>query len=299
MNLNELQTKGGTVSYSAGSSKLDPLSFRIAENSSGKIGAAVTLFPTLGKYFQKTPVLINCYPATLGSFESVIYLDTYLRPVNFSRGLMLAETLNTSCIVLGQPLVVLDLLMQHCAMETSLPVPKQLLFALGGYYAPASMEGAFTQLLKPSVTEHDILHAYGMAEVDFGCLLGTTRNAEGKILYKIASGEVQVELKNGQLFLGKTGETPLHNTDDNAVWDKDSLVISPGNKRLNQEILEHLESWNFPKWERQTGHVARVNGDLVFQLREGLEPNNNSEMEFFNFSRSFKMTWAGKPSWSI
>jgi len=299
MNLNELKSNGGIISYSAGSSSLDPLSFRITEEGSAKIGAAVLLFPQLVKYLQKTPVVINCYPATLGSFNSVIYLDTYLRPINFSRGLMLANELDTACIILGQPLTVMDLLFKHCCAEPSLPTPDKVLFALGGYFAPTSFEQSISQLLNPLNVEHDLLHAYGMAEIDFGCLLGINRENESKVRFKIANPEVQVKLDDGKLLLGRAVDGSFFNTGDRASWDNELLTITPGEHRISQEIMASLEQWKFQDWKKRTGHVGRKNSRLVYQLRENEDSNNDAEIDFFDFSRIFKMSWAAKPGWSI
>jgi len=293
-----LLESGGTISYSAGSSKLDPLSFRVVEDGSAKIASAVTLFPKLGKYFQSTPVVLNCYPATLGAFQSVIYLDTYLRPVNFSRGLMLAENLNTACIVLGQPLTVLDLLLKHSSSEPKLPLPTQILFALGGYYAPASFEKTLSDLLTTLNVEHNLLHAYGMAEIDFGCLLGVNRNKAGNINYKIANPDVLVELHEGKLSLGRVDQN-YYQTSDSATWQNDSLIISPGNQRLSPEMLKTLESWDNKQWKRRTGHVGKTNGELIFQLREDVIIEDESEMKFHAFSKTFNMSWQAKPNWSV
>jgi len=299
MELNSIVTSGGIISYSAGSSSLDPYSFRIVEDGTSKIQAAIKLFPILSKYFQKTPVVINCYPATLGSFNSVIYLDTYLRPVNFSRGLALAKELETACIILGQPLTVLDLLFKHAFAKTELPMPNQILFALGGYIVPASLESAFSHICKKSGVEYNLLHAYGMAEVNFGCLLGTHRDENGQVHYKIANEDVKVKLSGEQLFLGKTGSDSIYNTGDFARWVDELLIISPGKHRLNQEVIDNLERWDYSDWKKRTGYVGRLEGKLLFQLREDEIPNNDTEIEFFDFCRQFKTSWAAKPNWSI
>lgn len=297
MNLEKILVKGGTLSYSAGSAELDPLKFRYVEDSNAKIGAAITLFPEIAKFLTKTPVVINCYPATLGYFESVVYIDTYQRPINFSRGLMLAEQLNTACIIMGQPLCVTHLLLEHYKNHPDIALPKQILFALGGYYLPESLEQAMRKLIDKSSPE--FLHAYGMAEVDYACLLGTSRNKSGQILYKVVNENIRVELINGYLHLKLLAENHLFNTGDYASWENNRLIIYPGSKRMSTYVKNLLKRWRNEDWYRRTGYIARHKGKLRIQLRAGVEPKYDNEVEFYLFCRNYNMSWAEKPAWSI
>lgn len=123
---------GDVLSYSAGRRDLDPYAFRKVSQDAGRLAGIVAAFPYLdGILGTQFPLIVSCYPATtLGSMPHEVFVDTYLRKVNFSRAMLLAADQHMPTIVIGQPLSFLELLLR--LVDSQHPLPRQLIVMLGG-----------------------------------------------------------------------------------------------------------------------------------------------------------------------
>ena len=175
---------GTELSYSAGRSIMDPYAYRVVRPSSGRISSVLSVFPQLKDLFiDKPPLIISCYPASLGSFDNAIMVDTYLRPEAVTRALLLAARENLTAILAGQPLAIAEFLLGH--IQSSFQLPRFLLFSLGGYFCPRSLEKFLVDLANDSGCKAAALYAYGVAEVEYGCMMGVERTELGEVIYLI------------------------------------------------------------------------------------------------------------------
>ena len=287
---------GDVLSYSAGSQALQPYAFRQVPREADRSREILQRFPALRERVGEGPLLIvSCYPAFLGFFGSAVFLDTYLRQENLSRGLLLAAREAMACCVAGQPLAVLDLLMGH--RRQGLAVPERLLMVLGGYHCPVSLQRALEEGVAPVAPS--ILFAYGMAEIDFACLAGHRPPGHPLPLYQPVVDGVGIELEGDALWLcdRRGGAARRHATGDTAAWQGAALAIRPGPGRADPAVLDALEGWTPADWRRRTGHLARAGGRMVWQLRRGMPPQHPAELEFHEFARRHEMEWSRKPAW--
>ncbi len=300
---------GDVLSYSAGSTRTDPLGFRKLRTPSSLQGTRPALdnmlavaggrWPEFLAALGERPVLfINAYPASLGAFSYGITVDTYLSVRTLSRALQLASAGDHPVILLGQPLVVADAFLRHVAADY--PLPETLMLWVGGYATPRSLERMLESLLAPRLRQIFIVHYFGAAEVDAGCLTARQRNAEGELIY-YPRDDVEPVLDGGDLLLtlrSPDGEPIVERfrTGDRARRHGEGWVIwNP--KRLHPAVDDALESWSDADWQRRTGYLRRADEKIRFQLREGETPRQPAELEFFDFARHFGFSWLDKPCW--
>jgi len=290
---------GDIISFSAGSQHLSPSSFRVIRPDKNRLVEAAAHYPELATFLRTQPLMIiNCYPATLGHFPNTVFVDTYLQSKHFSRALLLAQETGFSACILGQPLLVAELLRKH--ESQGLAFPRSLLLGLGGYYCPLSLETFLLDLLEPQAVQTMIFHAYGMAEADFACLLGrridTTRQ---EIPYKTITSHVKAECRETILHLIVEEEHQQQSlyTGDIAWESEGFFYIQNAQNRLSNEIKNHLESWKHPDWQRYTGYLHKEPDNLFLQLREGVPKEEESEVSFFSFCDRYGMDWSEKPTW--
>ena len=89
------QTKlypGAVLSYSSGSENRDPYGFRIVKPGGNLLGLIRAMFPDLVSGFgDRLPMVINAYPASIGTFDFGVLVDSYLSYTTASRALELAH----------------------------------------------------------------------------------------------------------------------------------------------------------------------------------------------------------------
>src|SRR5690606_18686184 len=107
-----------------------------------------------------------------------------------SRALHFAHLEQMPVMLIGQPLFMADLLFRHISKNPVLP--HTLLFATGGYVMPRSLENALRALVAPYCPDFNIIHGYGVAEVDAGCLFASRRTVEGHLVYEPRGPDVDV-----------------------------------------------------------------------------------------------------------
>lgn len=289
---------GDLISFSAGDRSVDDCAFRIIRQGDDRLMQVIQHFPHLQSVLQTTPLIVNCYPAFLGRFASAVTCDTYLRHATFQRSLLLACKKAMPTIILGQPLVLADLLLCHVAKQLSLP--SALVICVGGYFCPKSLETHIRAVLTQNHISHVFLHAYGVAEVDFAVFVGE-RTCNIHPLYRHVAPHV--EYRTGPLGLELrlfSSDDGWHSTGDLAENKWGGIEIVPGN-RLAPEVHAALEAWTGEDWTRRTGYIARGCDGLAFQLRQQCSDviDSSYEIDYWAFCRRFSRSFPEKPDWSL
>ncbi|MCC7477970.1 hypothetical protein IT575_05875 [bacterium] len=288
---------GSAISFPAGSSDLNCERFRVMSGGSDRLVQALSVFPQLRRLMTASPPLIlGCYPAPLGSFPSAVVVDTCLRPANFVRGLALAASRSMTAIVISQPLILADMLVQ--AALAGQVFPQRMLLASGGYPMPASLERFIHGLLRQQgCSEAEILHAYGVAEVDFG-ILGALRRADGGLPYQLLAPEIELRLASGRIELRQVGDAAWTVTQDRGTYCPDGLHIDCDPARVHPVVLAELETWGSRRWWRCTGRIRQLQGQVFKQLRKGLQPAASTELGYHAFFERFGGCFLDKPDWT-
>ena len=279
------------LSYSAGTTGLDPDAYRVCRSNDDRLVNVVRVFPELGPMLEGARLMvISCYPATLGAFRGTIFVDTYLKWETFARAMLLANREGWTPLILGQPMFLLDALARYHREE--LPLPPRALACVGGYTCPLSLERTLVTEAHKSGGVLRVLHSYGVAEVDAACLVGVTRTRDGDVIYKSVLPHVVSSIRAGRLFLNAvdTGDFAERAADD-------AFLIRNAPDRLGEQTRLLLESWSETEWLRRTGHVGRVGSERVYQLRAGLRDARANERRYFEFQESFRGSWLDKPDW--
>lgn len=244
---------GDVLSYSAGSTQTGPFGFRKLRGIGNLLDAAARRWPDLVEALGEGTILfINAYPAVC-TFAAGITVDTYLSPRVLTRALQLGRVGDHPTLLLGQPLFVADAFLAHLAAGRTLPAA--LMLCAGGYVMPRSLERMLESLLTPHVETLLVVHYFGAAEVDGGCLMARERNARGELVY-YPRDDVVVELDGDELLLsllspsGRPTSEPFR-TGDRANRSGDGWVIH-NPERLHPEVRDTLESWNDADWRRRT-----------------------------------------------
>lgn len=287
----------GQISYAAGSSSLDPSGFRVlVQDDSQKFAAIVREFPRAGELLQPHSVCISAYPAALGIRGFDVFIDSYLHPPTVIRGFRLAQLHHRSIVFASQPLAGADLLLQ--VIRANQQMPPRVLWAVGGYYLPMSLEAFIRAELLRYGCQLDVLHCYGVAEIGHTCFAAMERTVKGLPIYSLvdAGVEARQDHTTGRLQLSREGRSIL--TEDYAEREKTSWLIRSGASRLHPTIERRLESWSTAQWRRRTGYLGVKGSRLRFQLRQGMSPETSSEIRFHGFWEQCGGSWLTKPLWN-
>jgi hypothetical protein len=227
-------------------------------------------------------------------------VDTYLSLSTGSRALHLAHLEKLPVMLLGQPLYIADLVHRH--LKQNPVMPDTLLIATGGYVMPRSLENALRAACEGYVERLQIVHGYGVAEVDAACLLATDRTQHGHLIYVPRNERVEVTFDpDGQLLLSlRDAEggyvSEAFPTGDSGKAEQDGYVIW-NHERLHPNVLKILESWKPEDWRRRTGYLY-YGRELRFQLRKGEEATAAIECEFHDYEKRYGHYWLFKPQWN-
>ena len=298
--MNDELNPGDVLSYSAGSTQTGPDGYRKLRDRPGLLGSLVRRWPELIKAIgARTPMLINAYPAALGSAGSGISVDTYLSPRVMSRALQLAARAEKPVILCGQSLFLADALLAH--VNAKRPLPDTMFLMVGGYVTPHSLERTLREVLAPHVQRILIVQGYGVAEVDAGCMMALDRDERGQLIF-YPREDVECELDGDQLLLSlrgpdgalvverwRTGDSAARVADGYALWN---------HARMHPTVHEALESWTTEDWRRRTGYVRREGDTLWIQLRKEHTPRHEHELDHWDYGRRFDFSWLNKPNWS-
>jgi len=297
---------GDLISYSSGTTSTDPYSFRVMRNDSQLFESVVRRLPSSvvkALSGESPPMVINCYPMPLMLGSHAVLVDTYLSFKIFSRAFALAAHESLPCILVGQPLFVLDALIKHT--DQGRPVPRDVVIASGGYYMPRSLEHTILKVLNIHRRQLTVVQLYGLAEGDSGVLISVERADDGQPIYVPRNDRVVIDERHRRLFLtllDANGHPYIDNLDtgDNILRRERSGIVLENSKRMSEELRTELENWTPDLWKRRTGFMA-TNGDTsttAWQLRNGVEAINQDEYDFYDFQKRFSIgTFLEKPIW--
>ena len=290
---------GDVLSYSSGSENRDPHGFRIAGNGGNLLALIESRWPELVRSFRgRMPIIINAYPAFIGTFDFGVTVDSYLSYTTASRALHLAHVEKLPVMLLGQPLLLAHLLNQH--IDQGHPMPDAILLGMGGYPAPRSLEVFLEGLGKSVGCDITMVYGYGVAEVDSACLLASKRNEANELVYSLRGPDVEVTLEGENLLLtlkkdGVASE-PFRTGDQGRAVEGGYVIYNA--ERMHRDVSKILESWTEDDWKRRTGYLHY---GMVFrvQLRKGATPKLPFESEFYEYSKEYGHSWLFKPQWKL
>ncbi len=295
---------GDVLSYSSGSNDLDAYGFRTLRKGGNLMALFQSRWPDLVRGFSnKLPMVINAYPACVGTFDFAVTVDTYLSLATGSRALHFAHLEKMPVMLIGQPLFLADLLFRHLAKTPLLP--ETLLLASGGYVMPSTLESAVRKLVEPYCKDFNVIHGYGVAEVDAGCLFASERTDDGHLVYEPRSADVEVTLEGTDLSLSLRSPNGGYTVERFATGDSGRVAKSTqgtsgyviwNDERLHPNVLKIMESWSYDEWARRTGYLY-YGREIRFQLRKGYQPEIGLEAEFHDYERKYGHYWLFKPVW--
>jgi hypothetical protein len=289
---------GAVISYPAGSADLDPERFRLLSGPTRRMAEVFAAHPQLaGLLGSLPPLIVNCYPATLGVFPQAVQVDTYMRQPSFDRALALAAARGMTAILIGQPLALGELVAG--AVHAGVHFPAALLIASGGYYLPTGLELFLTASSRASGCEQvAVLHAYGIAEVDFGVLTGI-RGGGGELTYRLTAADVELRISDGMLELRRCGDTSWVASGDRAEMVNGGYRIRSGPERVCPAALAELESWRMDQWARYTGRIHIGTRGVTRQLRLSSLGPSMREATYYEFFDRYGGSPLDKPRWSF
>jgi hypothetical protein len=298
---------GDVLSYSAGSTQRGPTGFRHLRVAGvprpfDLLTPIAVRWPSLIELLNgRPPIVINCYPASLGEFGFAVYVDTYLSERTSSRALQLAEREGIVPVVLGQPLFVAHMLREH--VRTGLAIGPHVIVGCGGYTMPQSLEIAMRDWLSASGCELHVVQFYGAAELDAACLIGRERATDGRVRYFSRGDEIRCSEVDGNLWLHRRSEDGADSSSDGWIgFDTgdpveiygDEVVLLPS-PRYGATVAAQLESWDTDAWDRRTGYLDTPSGAI--QLRVDCSVLHPGEIDYFEFCARHRTSWLTKPAW--
>lgn len=293
-----------TLSFPAGASSTNPDRSRfIGPSDSQRLLQLANAMPELRRYLNSSSLVINAYPASLGLGGVAPLVDTYLHDKTFIAAFRSAERESRPVVLAAQPLMGADLLLEFCAR--GFKAPSEMLWAVGGYPLPRSLEVFIQSTMRSLGCEIRFLYSYGVAEIGHTCFAATERCQSGHPIYSKVAPTVTAEIVGEDHLLRLTspqGRAVL--TEDYATNCDDRWTLISGNERLHPSVLEELESWGHEDWSRRTGYlhatVKKNEKSMVFQLRREVDlAVGPSEIDYFNFWRLHGGSLTCKPVWKL
>lgn len=287
-------------SYPAGASSTDPDRSRFVEiGRSARLMQLANVFPELREYITSSSEIINAYPATLGLVGIAPLTDSYLHSPTFISAFRSAEQEARPVILAAQPLVGASLIHELC--RSGFRIPSQILWGVGGYLMPLSLESFVKAILKSKGSEIKFLYSYGVAEIGHTCFAATDRAETGQPRYRKVAPSVTADAvgDDNQLRLtSANGREVL--TGDHASTSDDIWTLRSGIDRAHPKVLEELESWNHDDWSRRTGYLHATASQTFIQLRCEIDSMvGSSEVEFYEFWRLYGGSFTTKPIWKL
>ncbi|MBB3206461.1 hypothetical protein FHS27_002270 [Rhodopirellula rubra] len=285
------------LSYAAGSSSLTPDGFRIlGESDRRRLGQLVGTFPALSGWLNEDSLIISAYPASLGLQGLAPFVDTYLHPPTFIRSMRLAALDFRPVVMAAQPLVGAEMILR--TITAGLEMPKAILWAVGGYYLPGSLESFIADELAQCGCRLEVLHCYGVAEIGHTCFAAMNRFESGEPRYQLVADDVfsTIQRESGCLELRRGDRTLV--TEDLAEVVNGDWKIRNGKGRMCPDVMRDLESWSATDWQRRTGYLHADKTRVIYQLRESAGASTSTvEMRYYRFLERFGGSLQCKPKW--
>lgn len=285
------------LSYPAGGTSIAPDRFRIVGAEPTKwIHRLVSCFPAVTDFFGPQSLVISAYPATLGLNGFCPSVDTYLHPPTFFSALQLAALENRCVLLAAQPLVGADLLLR--ATREHILLPKRILWGVGGYYFPASLEAFIRSRLEEHGVELRFLYSYGMAEVGHSLLCATERLPSADPAFRQIADQIQLKSDKSSRLIIINQDGTVFSTDDIAELRNCCWRIRSSPKRLDPRVRDQLEGWGCREWERRTGYLHASDAGFKLQLRETVPSTSSDEHCYHLFWHQFGGSITMKPKWN-
>lgn len=270
---------GKILSYSAGSTSLDPYKFRVIDSGkpAEKMNQLVKLFPELTRFFldPSRSLVVDAYPASLGGMESMTRVITYLHPPTCIRALRLAASEKLRAVFIAQPLAGADLLLR--ALDTEMDWPEEMLWATGGYPLPASLQHNLEVWLADRGCRLSVLQAYGVAELDHTLLAAMDRDEQFRPIYQLVDHEFELEtdhLVTDPDSNSRVRYRGMQLTNDDRIQKLDTGYRILGNPSVYAEgVLDWLEQWDPVDWENFTGYFFCSEDSVFLQRRDRRSAN--------------------------
>ena len=313
---------GKILSYSAGSTSLDPFKFRVidAQKPTDKMSRLATIFPDLQPFFvdPSQSLVVDAYPAALGGMDAMTRVITYLHPPTCIRALRLATAEKRRVVFIAQPLAGADLLLQ--AMDTQMDWPSKLLWATGGYPLPASLQSSVEAWLAERGCRLTVLQAYGVAELDHTLMASMHRDSESRPIYQLIDPRLELDARDDGCSLNK--HIRFQGT---RTANHDRIESCGGGYRIHGNpslycdgALRWLDQWQPGDWRNYTGYLSDRDGVAALQQRRGRASNTEvainclslpamaalprgvacMPVEHFDFMSQDGMSWMEKPKWN-
>lgn len=292
--------RGDVISYSAGSRQDGPDGFRVTGAPNSTLSLWAERWPHLVDALSGVvSLLIHAYPAAMPHFEFGASVDTYVSARTASRALRLAVRDRLPVILSAQPLFAAEVLIRH--VNSGHALPACVILITGGYPLPNSLERALQDVVGPA-TQLYIVQAYGVAEVDSALFYACDRELSGRPRYFTRGDEIDYRIDDGELSVRINAGPglpagPYHRTGDFASESGDALLIRNSEESARSEMLALLERWSIAEWRDRTGYLGCESGSTLFQLREGVAPSRDGELDFWSFGARFGFSWLDKPRW--
>jgi hypothetical protein len=293
---------GNVIILSSGTTG-GPRSWRILQKHKTMISEAKEKYPNIMKDFSPNATLfINAYPAFIPFYGGGDYIDAYVDPDTAKAALKFAFDQNKAAVLIAQPLFALELFMRY--EQSGLNFPKRLLVVTGGYPIPSSLLTVLETIAEKNNCLMNWLAGYGLAEIDAG-LFFSMEMKDKEIIYYPRS-DVKVAIVNpdsdgfGKMKISLKNKTENELVKDEAKQMGNGFIIRAEKTKVNKKNFQILESWTLEDWRRKTGYLYH---DLnkkkyIYQLREGLSPNNDQEASFYSYAESIGgFSWNKKPIW--
>lgn len=323
---------GKILSYSAGSTSIDPHKYRVIDSQGAaiKMQRLVGLFPELIRFFADPTqsLVVDAYPASLGGMESMTRVITYLHPPTCTRALRLAASESLRAIFIAQPLAGADLLLQTLSGE--MDWPEEMLWATGGYPLPASLQRSVEEWLAERGCRLSVLQAYGVAELDHTLMASMHRDDDTVPIYHVVDPELEcIPDENDSTGKSRTIDEirfrgVTHSNSDRLEWidagkPGTGFRIRGDSSLYEEGVLEWLENWQPIDWENHTGHCTFQGQTIRLQRRHRSFQNVSCRKEPLSLQAQAKlpdgvqcismdhheymarhgMSWLQKPRWGL
>ncbi len=298
--MNKELSKGDIISYSSGTTSADYDSYRTIKSNFDPFVSFIKKQVDWWNKPQKTPILVNAYPATIINSKDTILVDSYLNQKTASRALAMAAAKERPAILVAQSLFAADIIHYH--LQTGQNFPQHMVLITGGYYMPFSLEKFIRNCINRADRKINVFHCYGLAEVEMGCLVADSRDEYGNPRYYERDNLIETKVENGTLRISLKNQpgdyvVKEYNTRDKAQIIDDHIILNRYD-RICYEVLTILESWDWKEWSRRTGYMKKIGHlNYVFQVRSHGVSEYTGELPYYQFSDLTGNTFLSKPDW--
>jgi hypothetical protein len=288
---------GSTITFSSGQNPSSISNLKIRRGDITRMQGLAAEFPDIAdRLTGKVPLFANFYPSGFGTLPGFCAIECGMRPANALKAITLAARHRRAFLISGQPLAI----GQVASMLDAQPDERSpyALIALGGYESFAELDKMIEKHFLTVFKRVDILHLYGLNEVDFALLAGR-REPGGDAHYRAIQDEWTLQLHGDtSAFIQRdSGETvPIEDT-INAI--DDAFVVRQPQHKISTAVRQFLAVKDEHWWQSHTGYIGMRDQEFQSQLRPGVMPQHDSDWRYGQFIDAFGMAIQEKPRWSF